>query len=338
MTIGKRLTMLALAFCCLPVSALPQSDCLSYETPDVKLTGRVIRKVFPGRPNYESLKKGDEPEPAWLLHLAKPICLKASEQNEVDEAEGRVTVIHLVLRGKQFAQLRKLRRKGGVTVAGSLFHSFTGHHHAAVLMTVSSIKGSLRHQGTRLPARNTKGMKVPITNISGVKLRQSPTMKAKVVETLGVGDEVEVIEKTVSDAGNEADALWALVKPYRSMKGDLDSHQRGWVLDKHLGYKNRFKRITSWKKESISAELGDYFFTIEVKKDGSFIHKWQPCIDCGEKPDCDKGEKKVGRECVSRGHLYRYGNFVWARKPTKYWEYLFIDKRGNLRSVYPEDR
>jgi hypothetical protein len=130
-----------MAFGCPATRAASQGDCLSYEPASVKLTGRVIRKVFPGRPNYESIKDGDEPEPAWILHLAKPICVKADGKEEFNVAVGKVSDLHLVLRGKQFSQLRRLRRKGAVTLTGTLFHSFTGHHHTEVLMEVKSIKG-----------------------------------------------------------------------------------------------------------------------------------------------------------------------------------------------------
>ena len=187
--------------------------------------------------------------------------------------------------------------------------------------------------GATTQAQNRTRPYVPITNVMGVKLRASPRINANVVRELGVGDEVEVIRKA---AGNSPGEQWAFVILVRSQKGDFVAKQKGWVLDKYLGYQDRFKKVTSWKRQSVSAEIGDYSFTIEIRRDGSFVHRWQPCIDCGEKPDCYKGEMKVGSECVSRGHLYRYNNFVWARKPTEHQEYFFIDRRGNLRSVYPE--
>ena len=188
-------------------------------------------------------------------------------------------------------------------------------------------------QGSTVQAQQTRRAGVPITNVTGVKLRRAPSINAKVVGELGVGDGVKVIRKAAANAAGE---LWAFVILVHSQKGDFVSDQKGWVLDKHLGYENRFKKITSWKRQSLSAEIGDYSFTIEIRRDGSFTHRWQPCIDCGEKPECYKGERKIESECVSRGHLYRYNNFVWARKPTEHQEYFFIDKRGNLRSVYPE--
>lgn len=133
------LPALLIVFLCGAASAQSTDDCLSYETRGVQLTGRIFTKIFPGRPNYESIKKGDEPEEAWIIRLAKPICVKANEQG--DDAENNVSEIQLVLRGNQFAQIRSLMKRGTVTVTGSLFHSHTGHHHRAVLIWVTGIKG-----------------------------------------------------------------------------------------------------------------------------------------------------------------------------------------------------
>ncbi len=37
-----------------------QGDCLSYEPTEVRLTGTISRKTFPGPPNYQSIRKGDK--------------------------------------------------------------------------------------------------------------------------------------------------------------------------------------------------------------------------------------------------------------------------------------
>ena len=119
-----------------------QGDCLSYEPVEVKLTGRVSTKIFPGPPEYTSIKGGDEPEQAWILHLAKPICTKADQNSEVNEAEDHVSDVQLVLRDKNhFSEVRRLNKKGAVTLTGTLFHSVTAHHHAKVLMRVIDIRG-----------------------------------------------------------------------------------------------------------------------------------------------------------------------------------------------------
>ncbi|MFZ1980474.1 MAG: hypothetical protein WAU61_04145 [Smithella sp.] len=53
------------------------AECVNYEPDSVSLTGKIIRKTFPGRPNYENIKTGDEPETYWILILAKSLCVNA---------------------------------------------------------------------------------------------------------------------------------------------------------------------------------------------------------------------------------------------------------------------
>ena len=141
MTTKRRFVILLatmMAFGCVSAKAASGGDCLLYEPASVTLRGKVFVKVFPGRPNYESIKKGDEPEGAWLLRLAKPICVKGDDNNE---AEAQVSLIQVVLhQDKQFSQLRRLRRKGAVTFTGTLFHEITAHHHAKVLIWVTGMK------------------------------------------------------------------------------------------------------------------------------------------------------------------------------------------------------
>ena len=55
------LPALLIAFGCSSVSAGSPGDCVAYEPNGVQLTGRIVTKVFPGPPNYESVKEGDEP-------------------------------------------------------------------------------------------------------------------------------------------------------------------------------------------------------------------------------------------------------------------------------------
>lgn len=115
--------------------------CLSYESDGVKLAGKIKTMTFPGPPNYESLKKGDQPEVAWVLRLRRPVCVEAGRDNEFDVAESKVTDIQLVLEAEEFTKWRVLARgRAWVVVTGKLFHAHTGHHHTAVLMEVTNIK------------------------------------------------------------------------------------------------------------------------------------------------------------------------------------------------------
>jgi len=54
------------------IPSLLFAECMNYEPDAVSLTGKIIRKTFPGRPNYESIKAGDEPETYWILISDKP--------------------------------------------------------------------------------------------------------------------------------------------------------------------------------------------------------------------------------------------------------------------------
>jgi hypothetical protein len=102
------------------------------------LTGKVIRKTFPGRPNYDSTAAGDESETVWVLHLAYPICLTEGEGG-INEAEKGINTLQLVLSSDQY-KVYKDKVGKFVTAKGTLFHSHTGHHHTKVLLTVSDLK------------------------------------------------------------------------------------------------------------------------------------------------------------------------------------------------------
>lgn len=109
--------------------------CFSY-TETVSLNGKLVRETHPGRPNFESIKDGDEEERGFYLHLDAPICTNEGRSDEPDErATDSVVRVQLILDSAGYALWRpKLGRK--VNVLGSLAASFTGHHHAPLLLYV----------------------------------------------------------------------------------------------------------------------------------------------------------------------------------------------------------
>jgi len=57
-----------------------QRACYRYERDSVEARGQVVRRVSPGRPKYEDVKRGDEPDTVYVLQLVSPLCTLASAQ------------------------------------------------------------------------------------------------------------------------------------------------------------------------------------------------------------------------------------------------------------------
>jgi Domain of unknown function (DUF4431) len=112
--------------------------CLRYDPDTVALTGTLRRQTFPGPPNYEDIKAGDAPETGFYLGLASPICTIASPDsaNDNNGSLNGVQLVQLVLDSAGYAHLGP-RVGQSVTIAGTMFAAFTGHHHAPVLLRVT---------------------------------------------------------------------------------------------------------------------------------------------------------------------------------------------------------
>jgi hypothetical protein len=115
-----------------------------YEPSVVELTGRLKRETFPGAPNYESIKNGDEVEAHYYLTLDQKIdVIKNSRDKSTninDESVMDVSVLQLVIgNDSDWAKLKKAGIRTSVKIKGTLFKSHTGHHHSRVLFEVQNI-------------------------------------------------------------------------------------------------------------------------------------------------------------------------------------------------------
>jgi len=127
--------LVLIALFCAPVSA---QKCFGYG-PVVTLTGKLHSRVFPGPPNYESIRQGDQKETAYLLTLVKAICTDGNDPQGIDVPESDLRDVQLVITNDaHWATLHRLMGKR-VTITGTLFHAHTGHHRTKVLAEVSSI-------------------------------------------------------------------------------------------------------------------------------------------------------------------------------------------------------
>lgn len=111
----------------------------------VRLTGLVISRTYPGPPEYESIRKGDEPETYWLLALSKPVCVNEDKPN-FNPAYANIHKIQLVFPDeKAYKKYRKLLGKR-VVATGTLYAGFNVHHKTRVLLIVKTLE--------RPPAKN----------------------------------------------------------------------------------------------------------------------------------------------------------------------------------------
>ena len=109
------------------------SSCLSYEPSVVELSGTIVRRTFPDAQ--------DRPETYWYLDLSLPICVNPDpEDPDLNYAQKDVRSVQLVfLKHKMFVTNNNLVGKK-VTARGTLFAGITAHHHASVLLTVSTLR------------------------------------------------------------------------------------------------------------------------------------------------------------------------------------------------------
>jgi len=115
-------------------------DCLRYEPAVSEPRGRIERAVRPGVPNFEDIRKGDQPETIWILRLARPVCVvPVSPSDDRNSSEKDVREIQLVLSAPQYKLFAPLAPRE-VKVRGPLFHAHTGHHHTQVLQTVKQME------------------------------------------------------------------------------------------------------------------------------------------------------------------------------------------------------
>lgn len=140
------LLLCLLATCAEALPAQSHTKCLSYEPAIVKLTGRLISHTYPGPPEYESIRKGDQPETYWLLALRNPVCVDEKPATpDADPAQKGIRKIQLVFKSpKMYRTYRALLGKR-ITVTGPLLAAVTIHHKTPVLLWVESVKRARAH-------------------------------------------------------------------------------------------------------------------------------------------------------------------------------------------------
>lgn len=113
--------------------------CLPYEPEQVVIEGKLVRKTFPGLPNFESIKDGDAAETGFYLVLPHPLCTSDPGHTDPNGPVEGARLVQLVLMDQGiYDQLRPMLGKS-VKLRGGLFSAITGHHHAPLLLTFKEV-------------------------------------------------------------------------------------------------------------------------------------------------------------------------------------------------------
>jgi len=117
----------------------PAAAPLSYASEKVVLHGYLRVRTFPGRPNFESIKEGDEPERQWVLELHHPLSVRPRPDDEYNYAVKNARLVTLApLQAKLWPVLKQLENKS-IVVSGKLECASSPHHHTDLVLTVAEV-------------------------------------------------------------------------------------------------------------------------------------------------------------------------------------------------------
>ena len=84
---------LALLLCFSICTSLANAACIDVkQTKSVSFEGTLSYNIFPGQPNYEDVRKGDAPEPTYLLKLDSSICATGDDFLNPDKRLDKIQV------------------------------------------------------------------------------------------------------------------------------------------------------------------------------------------------------------------------------------------------------
>ncbi|MGO9007359.1 MAG: hypothetical protein ACLQIQ_21960 [Beijerinckiaceae bacterium] len=137
----KRCALGALLVLASPAAA--SAACLDvHNVAHVELRGTLTYRIFAGPPNFEDVRRGDTPEPDYILELDKPVCAEGNDSVDSATKVDRVQ-IYVAGQGKRPEHLQDdlahLRGKRVVVKIASLDGATTAHHHAPLIAALRSI-------------------------------------------------------------------------------------------------------------------------------------------------------------------------------------------------------
>ncbi|MDI1265721.1 MAG: DUF4431 domain-containing protein [bacterium] len=106
------------------------------------LEGVLTYRIFPGPPNYEDVRRGDTPEPAYIVKLDSPICITGDDFVDSNTKIDNVQVYpedQGAGNGQAFRDLRRLVGQRVQVEGKSAFGAHTAHHKAPLMLPITRV-------------------------------------------------------------------------------------------------------------------------------------------------------------------------------------------------------
>jgi hypothetical protein len=131
------LILVSFACVCIAAGDVRAQHCLAYEPETVTLEGNVSSKDFPGPPNFESIRGGDQRIRYWILRLPQSVCVDGGH-DDINVRVENIREIQLVFEDDAFYKKYRalVRKHKHFQVVGSLFHEHTANHVRKILFKV----------------------------------------------------------------------------------------------------------------------------------------------------------------------------------------------------------
>ncbi len=116
--------------------------CVDVQNPDqLSFAGTLTYGIFPGPPNFTDVRDGDAPEPRYILKLDAPICAIGSEFLDGNKAFDEIQLLpgDSPSSKELSSALRRLIGQHVSVEGKSAFGANTSHHHAPLLLPITSV-------------------------------------------------------------------------------------------------------------------------------------------------------------------------------------------------------
>jgi|GEM_PF-6303650 len=122
--------LLTLALFIQSISHGSVKECWSDASRSCLLTGSLEVHTYPGRPNYQDIKKGDEEETGLYLKLDQPVTIHFKDWVDGKETSAHEQVLLMHIAGEFSDRFFGIAKgKNHVSIHAPIFEWQNGHHH-----------------------------------------------------------------------------------------------------------------------------------------------------------------------------------------------------------------